>query len=297
MNEAAHGAQVRRILHQACLADLEAFKPGNVGLHGDGHGMTVADFRRSAEVAVPALCAPGLTPGARILGAIEATAAAVGCNTNLGIVLLAAPLVHAALQSLDPDLPGAVRTVLARLTRADAELAYAAIRLARPGGMGTVAAHDLAQAPRVTLLEAMRAAADRDRIALQYATGFADVFGCMRRWLARGEARFGPGPWAVTACFLAIAARWPDTLVLRRHGAKVAEAARARLADVEKALQACENPESAIPLLRQVDEELKRGGVNPGTSADLTVATLLAQRLETCLRRHADGRRAAAAGA
>ena len=32
----------------ACMAELEALKPGNVHIFADGHGMTVQDFMASA---------------------------------------------------------------------------------------------------------------------------------------------------------------------------------------------------------------------------------------------------------
>ncbi|MFI3185897.1 MAG: triphosphoribosyl-dephospho-CoA synthase, partial [Methylococcaceae bacterium] len=35
---------------QACEVDVLAFKPGNVSVYAEGHDMTVADFRLSAEV-------------------------------------------------------------------------------------------------------------------------------------------------------------------------------------------------------------------------------------------------------
>ena len=49
-----------------------------------------------AEVAAEPIARLGASVCARILGAIEATRAAVGQNTNLGIVLLCAPLARAA---------------------------------------------------------------------------------------------------------------------------------------------------------------------------------------------------------
>ena len=80
----------------ACELDVLAFKPGNVGVDSPGHGMTAQDFLTSAEVAAPHLAKRGLPLGERIYRAVEATRHAVACNTNLGIVLLAAPLIHAA---------------------------------------------------------------------------------------------------------------------------------------------------------------------------------------------------------
>src|SRR5258708_20574752 len=88
-------AALRRAYLQACTMELQALKPGNVHVHAAGHGMTTADFERSAAVSVEPLTATATTVGRRIRDAVAATRAAVGSNTNLGIVLLAAPLIPA----------------------------------------------------------------------------------------------------------------------------------------------------------------------------------------------------------
>jgi len=44
---------VRRAFVDACILDVTALKPGNVGIHGSGHGMEVADFIRSAAAPPP----------------------------------------------------------------------------------------------------------------------------------------------------------------------------------------------------------------------------------------------------
>ncbi|HKW53006.1 MAG TPA: triphosphoribosyl-dephospho-CoA synthase, partial [Stellaceae bacterium] len=80
----------------ACRLELRALKPGNVHVASEGHGMTVAQFEASAVASAPYVSASGKPVGERIRDAIAATHAAVGCNTNLGIVLLAAPLLAAA---------------------------------------------------------------------------------------------------------------------------------------------------------------------------------------------------------
>ena len=46
-----------------------------------------------------------------------------------------------------------------------ARACYAAIRIANPGGMGKVDEQDLTTEPNITLLQAMRLAEQRDRIA------------------------------------------------------------------------------------------------------------------------------------
>jgi triphosphoribosyl-dephospho-CoA synthase len=56
-----------------------------------------------------------------------------------------------------------------------------------------------------------------------------------------------------------------------------------RMTLIQQAMTDAEKPEDAMPVLRQVDEEFKSSGINPGTTADLTVACLLAVRLERLL--------------
>ena len=90
--------------HDFCLAELDALKPGNVHRFADDTRMSVADFERSAAAAAPVMGRAGLPVGKRILGAVEATRNAVGQNTNLGIILLAAPLASAALDLEGGDL-------------------------------------------------------------------------------------------------------------------------------------------------------------------------------------------------
>lgn len=266
----------------ACRAELEALKPGNIHVHAPGHGMTVEDFQHSADVAAPWVAATGLGVGERVWRAVEATRAARGQNTNLGILLLAAPLAAAA-ERPEP-LPAAVAAVLAGLTVEDAASAYRAIRLASPGGLGRSERHDVAAPPTVTLLEAMREAAARDRIAAQYAHGFADVFGVGVPRLAEARAAGWPEPWAVTAAFMAFLARFPDTHVARKHGLSVASALQARARPLADALLGSADPEITAPALLALDAELKGQGINPGTTADLTVASHLAAALDAARR-------------
>src|SRR6185312_12959103 len=151
----------------ACRLELRALKPGNVHVASEGHGMTVAQFEASALASAPPLAAPSKPVGERIRDAVAATHAAVGCNTNLGIVLLAAPLLATAERAGAGGLRPTLAATLADLTVADAAAAYEAIRLAGPAGLGRADAQDVQQAPTVDLRQAMTLAADRDRIARQ----------------------------------------------------------------------------------------------------------------------------------
>jgi triphosphoribosyl-dephospho-CoA synthase len=263
----------------ACLSELEALKPGNVHIFSDGHGMVVQDFVRSAEAAAEEIAKQDLTIGQRIHDAVDATWKTVGCNTNLGIVLLCAPLIHAILHGTGRTLRARLAEVLENLTVADAELAFQAILQASPAGLGKSEHHDVHEAPQVTLLQAMSAASARDRIARQYANGYEDVFAGAEIYRATLH-RWGWTAWATTAVYLRFLANISDTHLIRKYGEEVALQVRSEAAEHERNLLMQENPKKYQRPLLDFDRDLKARGLNPGTSADLTVASLLVVELE-----------------
>ncbi len=264
----------------ACELDVLALKPGNVSVDSPGHGMSAEDFRASAQVAAPILCDAGLTVGERVYWAMEATWDTVACNTNLGILLLAAPLIHAAQRRLpDESFLRRLQRTLAGLGREDADWVYRAIRLANPAGLGRSERHDVAQPPAVTLLAAMHEAASRDRIARQYTNVYSDVFEIGLPRLREGRARWNGEEQAVTTAFMGFLAAFPDSHVLRKYGAASSEAVLIQAAACQAELDRCADWAAARPHLEQLDDAFKAARINPGTSADLTVATCLAERL------------------
>ncbi|WP_353843239.1 triphosphoribosyl-dephospho-CoA synthase [Mesorhizobium sp.] len=274
--------RLRAAYKDACRMEIEALKPGNVHLFADGHGMSAAQFMTSAEVSSVPLTDPRLPVGQRMLEAVRATRLAVATNTNLGIILLAGPLLCAAemagAQLHDNRLRDNLDAVLRAMSIDDTKAVFEAIVAAAPGGLGE-AENDVRQEPKVHLLDAMREAADRDMIARQYVTGFGDVFGvglaALQAALARGEG----GMWPTVFAYMAFLAVFPDSHVVRNHGAEVANQARQQALAVEAALHGNDDEASRIRLLMELDRRLKANNVNPGTSADLTVATLLVHTL------------------
>lgn len=275
----------------ACTLDVAARKPGNVSVHSAGHGMQAALFVASAEACATPLCAPGRPVGERIEGAVRATQAAAGCNTNLGIVLLCAPLAAAcerASPAADPDgFAQALGQVLAGLDLDDARAAYRAIALARPGGLGAAPRQDVSQPPTIGLRDAMALAAGRDRIAHQYASGFPDVLGL---GLPAFEAVLqaadppadAPAAWpvpqavatrAMQRVYLEFLGALPDSHIVRKHGDAVAQTVLSEAAVWRDRARRGEPLDDAA--LAQWDACLKARGLNPGTSADLSVAVAL----------------------
>jgi triphosphoribosyl-dephospho-CoA synthase len=278
----ARRAAIAAAFVAACRDELDAPKPGNVHVFADGHRMSVADFMRSADAAVAPLTETGARVGQRILGAVEATRAIVGTNTNLGIILLCAPLAAAA-EVATPTLRHALANVLESLDIADANLTFRAIARASPGGLGQAERHDVHAPATVTLRQAMAEAADRDRIAHQFSTDFEDIFDRGLGRFDKAAARWRDPKWAALAVYLGFLAACPDTHIARRYGVAAAEDVRRSAARFERRLSAAEEPDALLGDLLAWDRELKAGGLNPGTSADLTVATLFARRLTSAV--------------
>lgn len=274
MSRALSPTEIALRAQAACLLEVAAPKPGNVSRYHDFGDTRFEDFLLSAVAIAAAFGAAGeASVGETVLRAVQDTRRWVPVNTNLGIILLLAPLARAAAGDAGP-LRSRLSRVLATLTVADAQAVYAAIRVADPGGLGRVEAQDVREEPTVTLHEAMSLAADRDTIAREYTTDYDVTFGLAVPALRR--ARAGGLDWstATLESYLRVLAEVPDTLIARKRGLAaaraVSEGARVVLAAGEPG-----SPERARAT-EALDSEL-RGDANrrsPGTTADLVAAAL-----------------------
>jgi triphosphoribosyl-dephospho-CoA synthase len=244
--------------------------------------MTMAQFVASSVAAADSLCVPAARVGTRIRGAVEASIKAAGANTNLGIVLLCAPLAAAAeLESL--ELRAALVHVLDDLDIRDADDVFAAIVRAAPGGLGRAERHDVFAPAQATLKQAMAEAAERDRIARQYATAFADVFDLGMTLHAAAIRRWSDPKWATLAVYLGFLSKFPDSHIVRKQGAAAAADVCQTATKFNALLWSVQHPADRLGDFLTWDGALKTRGINPGTSADLTVATLFGRRLQSAL--------------
>lgn len=271
--------QLAQAYQEACMGELQALKPGNVHVFADGHGMTIHDFIKSADVSSVAISQLNLTVGERIFSAVEATQQAVGLNTNLGLILLCAPLIHAAAnRKIDSaqTLQQSLAYALNQLTVHDAELASRAIVLANPAGLGHADKYDVHAQHEATLLDMMRSAQSKDGIAFQYANAFIDIieFGVLQ--YSNAFAKWQNQAWATTALYLGFMARQLDTHIVRKYGDVVAQGIMLEAKALEAVYWETDNPKLLQKKLLDWDVSLKKRKINPGTSADFTVATLLA---------------------
>jgi triphosphoribosyl-dephospho-CoA synthase len=256
----------------ACILEVTARKAGNVHRGRDFEDLHYLDFLLSASaIAGPLDRARQVSVGRAVLEAIEATRRVAATNTNLGMVLLLAPL---AAVPAEVELRGGVEAVLQATTIEDARLVYKAIRQAQPGGLGSVAEQDVAGEPTVPLHEAMRLAAARDLVARQYANGFLEVFAQALPALRKALAAARPLETAIIGAHLELLARHPDTLIARKRGPAVAAEASQRAAEVLST--GWPDTSASLDAFDAFDAWLCAEGHarNPGATADVVTAAL-----------------------
>ena len=267
---------IQQLVLDSFLGEIDALKPGNVSRYADGHGMTYEDFSQSARLVTPVLCDASLGLGKRVLECVELTRRHVGCNTNLGMLLLFAPVLKAYETGINStNIRNNINNVLQDISEEDSELVYRAIHAANPGGLGETEENDVRFSPDINLLEAMNQAAGFDMIARQYSTGYRDIHDHGIKCLDEFANRWNSVEWATVACYLSLLAAFPDSHIWRKSGEAVARNVQNRAETVFQHYINYKNPASAQSYLLEFDRELKESNLNPGTSADLTAVCLL----------------------
>lgn len=278
IQEQSRLSTLQEIVRNSFLTEVNALKPGNVSRFADGHGMTRNDFLLSAQLVTPILCDQRLSVGQRILESVKITRQQVGANTNLGMLLLFAPLIYTAEKTNDRAIAALqykLRDILLSIDRSDSRLIFQAIREANPGGLGQSTKYDVTLNPDCELFEAMVVASDRDSIARQYTSGFQDIFTMGLGVIKYYTARWNSVEWASVACYLTFMSALPDSHIARKFGSQVAEQARQKAIVIAELFKKNDNPENALGALLEFDREFKDTHINPGTSADLTAASIL----------------------
>lgn len=283
----------------ACIMEANAPKVGNVNRLNDFADCSLEDFHMSAiAIAEPLGRVKTLGVGQTVRAAIQATRQAVSTNTNLGIVLLLVPLAMAwsrmeqsyekkngAWEKTQPQPEGWAReiaNVLTGLTAEDTRHVYEAIRLANPSGLGHSESHDVYRetSPDITLLEAMRLAAGRDMIAMEYVNRFQTVLEVglpvFKRTLNAGLSL----PRATAHTHLYLLSQLPDTLIARKGGLSLSRKVQARAQMVWE--EGGFRTDTGRAQAAAFDAWLRKDGhhLNPGATADLTAAILFVLFLE-----------------
>lgn len=259
--------QLENWIYLACVMEATARKPGNVHPQASFHDLCYSDFLKSAQVIAPILANQRThSTGALIKECIEETQKVTPSNSNLGIVLLLAPLVAVPLEI---PISEGIQTILNQSTVQDSEDVYAAIRIANPGGLGKTESEDISTKPTGNLQEVMCLAASRDSIASEYAHNYRITAETAAPILKELWSQCADWEEATIRLQLRLMSEVPDTLIARKCGKE--EAVQSSLL-AREVLTANRFDKS----LASFDSWLRKNGNqrNPGTTADLIVAGL-----------------------
>ena len=269
-------------IQAAILLEASTIKLGNVHPTASFVDMEYEHFVQAADAigqsidrclaaSNDAACQP--TVGVLVVEATKAMLDHVGRNTSLGTILLIAPLIGCTDRRQ-------LQARLSALTPEDAALVYEAIRMAKPGGIGTSDAHDVHADAPLDLMIAMKHAAAYDDVALQYATDFEMVFQGLEsyRKLVAPSLR-QEDLSSVQQLQLQWMSERVDSLIARKGGLKLAEEVRMRASLVNDAWLARasgwrESWQSLDGWMRQQVSSDRKQLANPGTIADLIAAVL-----------------------
>ena len=299
--------QLESSFKKACFLDVLVSKPGNVSLSSPGHGMTAKQFIESSKAVGPFLFDKKKSLGKKIEESVNASFKTSECNTNLGIILLCAPLIQAFqnLGNIDYHyhkekndifciLKNEIRTVIKNTTIEDTKYFFRGIKKANPGGLGSVEVGDVKFNPKINLYDSMYISKDRDLISKQYSNFFSDIFEHVSEQFLEFEELKTSRKFSeyqkklnLNNFVLKIFFRWlisfPDTHISRKYGEETAKNIQNEALmllfgnhDIETFTK---EKKTKIPLppekiLLNWDFSLKSRKINPGTSADLTVCSL-----------------------
>ena len=212
-----------------------------------------------------------------------------GGNIHLGIILLYAPLSAGAGAAFSNDsleideLRDHTRRIIAKATQLDSIDIYSAIGKAMSfENLGSADQLDVTdressekiKKENITPLEIFELCKDRDLICREWVTGFKTVFETGYPYLQEKIMNGSNINDATVDTFIKLLSENPDSLITRKMGAEAAQKVSEEAKRIIKA--GGTESEEGKTMLWKMDEELKKeeGKLNPGTTADLTAASL-----------------------
>ena len=263
----------------SCKKDIELIKPGNVNLLSSHKDTKAQDYLDSAILSSKELFNQNYSLGKRILESVNVTRSQVNVNTNLGIILLCAPVIQSYIDFNNLDLREGVKKTLSTTSIKDTHDLCAAINISSPGGLGDSDMYDTASYPNASIKQIMDYSQEYDRISYQYSHNFSDIFDFIIPKLEFLNQRYESLDISLSLLFIEILAKIPDSHISRKFGDKIAKKTSNNAHDLLKILDREHDPDYLAKALNNLDYEYKKKGINPGTTADLLVASLMIYKI------------------
>ena len=276
---------LKKQIKLSCYAEMDSLKPGNVHKYSSGHGMTAKDFYKSANIIENYLTQKNYHFSKKILKCVEEIKKKVKKNTNLGIILLFAPVISILLKNGFLDKRNLYKKISLFIKSQNIKSSlpiFKAIKIAAPGGLGKSNRYDVNYLPKVTLYNAMNYSSKKDLIAKQYVTGFKDIFKIGLPAYKKFQSKWHNEEWALTGVYLTYLKQLTDSHIKRKKGKEIAKKVKTEAKKYYKLIENEKNFKNIDKITKKLlffDKKLKSNNINPGTTADLTVATLFIEKV------------------
>lgn len=304
MSNCEKARHISKCLETAILFEVSANKPGNVNFVVGFEGTRVEHFLASAVAAAPSfeeaarrgiavaddrLRLSDVGMGKLMKDCVaDINAWQKGGNTLLGTVILFMPIaVAAGMTSLKNNafnlssLRRSIRKVVESTTPQDAFNLYDAIEIAKPSGLNGAPDLDVKAndskirliKENVSLFEVFKIAASYDDVCFEWVNNFPITFDLAYPFMMK-ELKTKRLKTAIVHTFLKVLSERPDTFISRKIGqAKAQEVSSGARKVLE--MGGVETPEGKESVIL-FDQKLRNSGndYNPGTTADITAATL-----------------------
>ena len=242
-------------------------------------GVVIGDTIRKATASVDANYPENAQMGKYILEAVKETDNWIENNTNLGIVMLLVPIsCAAAISNSFDEIRENVVKLMAATTVDDAIDLYDAINIADAGGMGDQDEYDVAsenakeelRENNQTMYDVLKISASWDRLASELTTDMPTCFdiGFKTYYEVKNNDSLNR---ASVLTFLTILSQVPDTLISRKYGDEKAS----EVSNQTEELLKFKDDDGFSVKLNEFDNYLFENKLNPGTTADLTAASIM----------------------
>ena len=265
---------LKKIYYQSCCEELRVLKPGNHSLQSKILGMDHKKFELGAKISSEILSDNNLKLGESIYLAATKCYKELRSNYNLGIILLCAPIFKIPNNKYSNFRIELIK-IINGISETQGKLILKAIREVKPAGIQKYSGEgDIYSKNCLKFNEIMKLGANWDRISRSYINNYKEIFSEGLPYFMLLLKRFNYNK-AITSVFLNYLSLDYDSHILRKYGVDKAAKVQRKAVFLKK----IKNRRQLCISVEKFDRYLKFLNLNPGTCADLTVTTLLINKI------------------
>tara|TARA_B100000963_G_scaffold357100_1_gene378542 strand:- start:51 stop:890 length:840 start_codon:yes stop_codon:yes gene_type:complete len=266
---------LRKIYYQTCCYELEVFKPGNHSVYSKIKGMNELKFKYAAKISSHFLTDKKLSFGESVFLSAKKCKIALNSNYNLGIIILCAPILRVYSEGFK-NFKQRLNSFLNSISEKDGQQIIKAIKLVEPGGIKNYkGSGNVFATNKLSFKEVMRIGSKWDRISKCYIENYKEIldFGIPILQSIKFKTT---QEMATEILYINYLSNSLDSHLKRKFGKEKAQIVLNKAKNLRKKINILKNNRI---LLKDLDFYLKKFHLNPGTCADLTVTTLLIDKI------------------